>query len=331
MSNASDIQLAIVIPAYRKEFLGRALASIARQTDKRFRLYVGDDCSPAELESLVQSGAGGCELVYRRFEENLGARSLVQQWDRCVKLSREPWVWLFSDDDVMEPGCVAAFYQTLEETHAAFELYRFNTFIIDADDRAQAVNSPHPEVESAMDFAYHRLRGERHSTVQELIFSRAAYDRVGGFLDLPCAWCSDDAGIIRLSDRTGMRTIAGPRVQFRQSGMNVSSTFRNAKVNRDKRRAVMGYLDWLLEHFRAAKSERTPLNAEMLRQEAERWFLGQCQNLETCCTIAESRELAAFHARMWGGSRKRHFYRQMKRNSQLLLNRFVKGPLTGRS
>ena len=331
MKSDSDIKLAIVIPAYRRQFLARAIESIARQTDRRFRVYVGDDGSPEALEGVIRAAAGNCALTYQRFAENLGRRSLVQHWDRCIQLSSEPWVWLFSDDDVMEPDCVAAFYRTLDETSGGFDLYRFSTFIIGADDQVTAVCPTHPPIESALEFAYHRLRGERQSSVQELIFSRAAYDRVGGFLDLPCAWCSDDAGIVRFSEHTGIRTMAGPRVHFRVSGMNLTSTFRNVQVNRDKRRAVMAYLDWLLEHFRGARSNETPLDAAMLQREAKHWFIGQWEHLQTCCTLAESREMAAFFSRLWGGSPRRHFYRQMKRNAQLLLNQYVKEPLTGRT
>lgn len=321
-----DIELAIVIPAYREQFLASTLDSIASQTDRRFRVYVGDDCSPSALEAIVRRAAVDFEIRYRRFPENLGATSLVQHWDRCIKQTNESWIWLFSDDDVMEPECVAAFYRELERTKGTFDLYRFDTFIIDAEDRVQIVSNPHPEVESAFDFAYHRLRGERHSTVQELVFSRSAYDRVGGFLDLPCAWCSDDAGVIRLAGRSGIRKIAGPRVRFRRSGMNLSSTLDDARVNRDKRRAVMAYLDWLMEHFRCAESDRTPQRTEKLRREAKRWFVEQCMLLETTSSLAEADEMARFYSRTWGGWRQRHFLWYLKRNCQLLFNRILKQP-----
>ena len=45
--------LAIVIPYYKIIFFEKTLESLAKQTDKRFHVYIGDDGSPnAPLELL---------------------------------------------------------------------------------------------------------------------------------------------------------------------------------------------------------------------------------------------------------------------------------------
>jgi glycosyltransferase involved in cell wall biosynthesis len=154
-------ELAIIIPTYRVRFLERTLSSLAAQTDRRFHIYVGDDASPEAIEPIVKKFQARLPLTYHRFSENLGGRSLTQQWSRCIALSTEPWVWLFSDDDVMEPDCVASFYRTLAATHGGFNVYRFNTLVIDEDDQPLRLNPPHPEVESGMQFLYFLLRGLR--------------------------------------------------------------------------------------------------------------------------------------------------------------------------
>lgn len=328
MSENPDIKLAIVIPAYRKTFLERAIRSVAQQTDRRFRLYVGDDGSPEQLEPVVRSAAAGCDFVFKRFDQNLGGRSLVQHWDRCIRLSREQWVWVFSDDDVMEPGCVEAFYRELEQTRGAYDLYRFNTLQVDAHDRVGSVSPSHPVVESSLEFAYHRLCGTRHSTFQELIFSRQAYDRIGALPDFPHAWCADDAAIILLGDRTGIRTIESPRVRFRMSGENITSRYGDARINRGKRKASMLYLEWLMNHFRGARDERLMLDADMLRRAGERWFISQCIWLQTYCSMNECREMSQFATGMWGGSRRRHYFRFLRWNLGYAFNRVIKQPLS---
>lgn len=329
MSDNSDIKLAIVIPAYRKTFLERAIRSVAQQTDRRFRLYVGDDGSPEQLEPVVRSAAAGCDFVFKRFEQNLGGRSLVRHWDRCIQLSGEEWVWVFSDDDVMEPGCVEAFHRELEQTRGVYDLYRFNTLQVDANDCVAAVSPSHPAVESSLEFAYHRLCATRHSTFQELIFSRKAYERVVSLPDFPHAWCADDAAIILLGDKTGIRTIESPRVRFRMSGENITSLYGDARVNRGKRKASMLYLEWLMGHFRGVRDERLMLDAEMLRRAGERWFVSQCIWLQTYCSIAECREMSRFAAKMWGGNSRRHFLRFMRWNLGYVIDRVIKRPLSG--
>ncbi|HET9948812.1 MAG TPA: glycosyltransferase family 2 protein, partial [Longimicrobiales bacterium] len=180
--------LAIVIPAYKPEFLGPALASVAAQTDRRFTLYVGDDAGPPEIARLCATYSGGpVRLVYLRWEHNLGRRSLAAHWNRCVRACAEPWVWLFSDDDLMAPDCVAAFYEELARGPAT-DLLRFDTDVIDARGRRLVTSPPHPAHESGVDFVYDRLQGRRNSFVVEYVFRRGVFEREGGFPELPVAW-----------------------------------------------------------------------------------------------------------------------------------------------
>ena len=120
-------RLAIIIPAYKATFLPAALDSIAMQTCKDFTLYVGDDCSPEPIGSIVEQYKDKVNLVYQRFDTNLGGKDLVAQWERCIAMSHnEPYIWLFSDDDVMEPSCVEELLKQIENTKGAYDLYHFD-------------------------------------------------------------------------------------------------------------------------------------------------------------------------------------------------------------
>src|SRR5687768_6055275 len=109
--------LAIIIPAYKKQFLEKALESIARQSEKKYRVYIGDDNSPQDLKSVVDKFSSSVDINYHRYPTNLGRSNLVAHWERCIELStNEPWLWLFSDDDMMSDNCVGEFYRALENT-----------------------------------------------------------------------------------------------------------------------------------------------------------------------------------------------------------------------
>lgn len=269
--------LAIVIPAYKGQFLAVALASLAAQGNKVFRVYVGDDSSPEDLASICRAFETRLDLHCHRFESNLGGTSLPDQWNRCVELSTEPWVWLFADDDVMEPDCVARFYQVLAETRGACDLYRFNTLTIDGDGRVIKINRPHPERESSLEFAYHRLRGNRDSYASEYIFSRRAYDRCGGMARLPLAWCADDASWIGFATVTGIRTISGPRVMWRRSGLNITAL--KGETVTIKLQAAALFADDLDARF-AEEDFAAGRIPQALFEEAKRdWFYGQLQSM----------------------------------------------------
>ena len=99
--------VAIIIPAYKQRFLNETLASIAKQTCNDFKVYIGDDASPEDLHPIVSAYEGKMDLLYHRFEENMGRTDLVGHWERCMALSDEPLIWLFSDDDMMPADGVA--------------------------------------------------------------------------------------------------------------------------------------------------------------------------------------------------------------------------------
>ncbi|MEQ1858115.1 MAG: glycosyltransferase family A protein, partial [Longimicrobiales bacterium] len=268
--------LAIVIPAYKPDFFRAALASVADQTDRRFRVYVGDDAGPPEIAGVcAEAAASGLDLVYHRFEENLGGRSLTAHWNRCVALSNEPWVWLFSDDDVMGPDCVAAVLDEIA-TGKTTEVLRFDTEVIDRRGGTLEVNPAHPEVETGTDFIYSRLRGERNSYVVEYVFRRAAFDRAGGFPDFPVAWCSDDVAWYSFSGGGGIRTLRRGLVRWRASGVNITDAKR--RNQREKLDAGARFLRFVRDNV-APRDHDVARSPEDWRRAEERWWVGQIRYL----------------------------------------------------
>jgi glycosyltransferase involved in cell wall biosynthesis len=298
----SGSSLAIVIPAYKAQFLASTLTSLASQTDQRFGLYIGDDASPEPIEKITRGFSfRSTQLVYHRFEENLGSRSLTAQWQRCVALSHEPWIWLFSDDDVMELGCVSAFYQALERTRSDYDVYHFNTVYIDSRDALTEILPPHPDWESWKTFTYFFLRGLRFSTAQELVFSRKAYERIGGFVDLPLAWGTDQATLMALAGEKGIGHIPGPRVRFRMSGQNISST-RDRRLDLLKIDAARQLCLWIFQQIERVPDPHFELDDEVLRNELLVWFKQHLAILHTWLTPAQCMRLAQFIKENWGKS-----------------------------
>ncbi len=280
--------LAIVIPAFRSKFLKESLSSIARQSDQRFTVYVGNDNSPEDLFSVCQQFQNEIHIEYTKYDSNLGGKSLSNHWDRCVRLSKEPWIWLFSDDDVMGVQCVEKFYETLHRTQMEYDLYRFNLEIIDAYGGVLRTPDPHPEMETGSEFILRRLKGGCYSTACEYIFSRKVFDRENGFVDFPLAWCSDDATWKKFSERTGIYTIVGPKVAWRFSGNSISSSGRRYAA--DKVRASISYLRWIRED----KALSAYLDQEVggVSRLFSRWFFGQIRRLRSRLSISESHQFA---------------------------------------
>lgn len=271
--------LAIVIPAYKAAFFHQALESIAAQTDRNFVVYVGDDASPHELRPICEVYQQRLTLCYTRFERNLGQKDLAAHWTRCVALASEPWIWLFSDDDVMEPGCVAAFHRRRLADAGAHDLYHFDVLEIDAQGAMQREAPPFEELTPALDFALARLRGRISSYAPDYVFALAALQGAGGFQAFPLAWCSDDATWIKLARRGGIRALRGARVRWRRSGQNITSA--NPLLAARKLDAAAQFVGWLERYLRQHPPLPSEPNRHQLLAQALTWLCGQSRHLLT--------------------------------------------------
>jgi glycosyltransferase involved in cell wall biosynthesis len=253
---ATGVELAVVIPAWRGRHLGAALESLRSQTDRRFRVYIGDDASGDDLLSLAKENGRGLDLVYHRFEENLGGRDLVAHWHRCIALTeKEPWIWLFSDDDVAEPECVATFFGAIQSGLSEVDLMRFNLKII--DDNGALVRTPKPNLpwESASEFLHSILvGGGREWRAPEHIFSRRVYQRKEGFVSLPMALYTDLATWVEFAEKGGVKTLPGPHLCWRSHGGGISSGQR-IQNNEALIEALTGFLHWLEHHLERDSGE----------------------------------------------------------------------------
>ena len=242
-------RLAIIIPAYKATFLPAALDSIAMQTCKDFTLYVGDDCSPEPISDIVEQYRDKIELVYQRFETNLGGKDLVAQWERCIAMSRdEPYIWLFSDDDVMEPNCVEELFRQIENTKGVYNLYHFNVDVIDESGTFKCRKQDYPAVLSAYRFYRGKNSMRLSAFVVENVFSRKVYERFGGFMKYDLAWGSDIATWIVFCGEKGMCTVPHARIKWRQSSQNISPNYSRQIAER-KLRADQNLLNWAYQYF----------------------------------------------------------------------------------
>ncbi|HSY18933.1 MAG TPA: glycosyltransferase family A protein [Candidatus Acidoferrales bacterium] len=301
MSDTTSKPLVIIVPAYKTSFLRAALESIAAQTDKNFQTHVFDDHSPEPVEKVVQEFTGRLPMKFHRFEENLGGTSLVRHWERCVRLTEEPWVWIFADDDVMEAGCVADFYAELKRTQSLHDLYRFDTVRIDGKGARISEGPRHPASESGADFLLARLTGERNVTLQESIFSRRAWESAGGLPDFPLGWHSDEAFTAALGVRQPLRAIPGARVHWRFSDINISSIASFEMTNR-KVMASVRFFQWVADFFKT----HAPTQQETAIRVSEAWLMNYLRTcweflgLQTCLALDRLAHEAWHRPRGWG-------------------------------
>lgn len=216
--------LAIVIPYYKYTFFDATLLSLSTQTDKRFKVYIGDDASSENPLDVLEKYKAVVNFVYKRFETNLGGKSLVKQWERCIDMAAdEEWIMILGDDDTIADNCVACFYLHLAEVEQQkINVIRYATVVIDQNDTELSIVHTHPKYEKSVDFLMRKFKGGTRSSLSEFIFKKKVLQNVK-FKDLPLAWYSDLLAVLEVSFFSSIYTINEAVVCFRWSGINITS------------------------------------------------------------------------------------------------------------
>jgi len=237
--------LAIVIPYYKLTFFEETLESLAHQTDKRFKVYIGDDASPENPEGLLNKYQGKFDFVYHQFESNLGGTSLTQQWERCIALSaNEEWIMILGDDDYLGNTVVEQFYINLPLFKSKTNLVRFASRTIVQAENHKARICENPLWEIATDAYYRKFKLLTRSSLSEYVFFKEAYER-HGFYNYPLAWNSDDRAWLDFSENKPIYSINGGVVCVRLSDLNISGKRDNLEM---KNASQVAFYKYLIQH-----------------------------------------------------------------------------------
>ena len=271
--------LAIVITYYKLTFFEATLQSLVNQTNKKFKVYIGNDASPENPSVLLKKYKPQLDFNYQQFDNNLGSISLVKQWERCMNfIGDEQWVIILGDDDTLSENCVELFYQNLNkaETHNC-DVIRFATKVIDEKGKAISNLHSHPEIENSVDFLFRKIKGGTRSSLSEYVFKKNDISNIG-FKNFPLGWHSDDLAVLEFSKFKNIYTINSSTVFVRLSTLNISGMSDNLK---QKNIATFNYYYYLLNNkeplFDAKQTEILLFRLEKTFQDNKKntsfWFL----------------------------------------------------------
>lgn len=272
--------LAIVVPYYKLTFFEETLQSLDNQTNKLFKVYIGDDASSENPATLLEKYQNKFDVIYHRFEENLGGISLTKQWDRCIALSNnEEWIMILGDDDVLGNNVIEVFYENLEEIESVgANVIRYATQVIDDNGTAISGVFKNPKLEKSSNFYFRRHSGLVRSSMSEHIFKRISYFK-HKFKDYPIAWHSDDYAWIDFSENKPVFALNESLVKIRISVESLSGRTDN---NNLKAKARSFFLKDIIFHKLMEFDKKQSLKLLMLlesdfkknqRLSFNEWFL----------------------------------------------------------
>ena len=264
--------LAIVIPYYKKTFFRETMESIATQTCKDFVLYIGDDASPETPLDIIDDYKDIISIVYHRFEENLGGKDLVTQWERCIALTNgEDWIWLFSDDDTMENTCVEEFYSVLKD-YSDVRIMRYKKEFCNIVQGTSFSSTYKKGFSYFHDFVWDGLDlTENHVTMPEFLFHRSLYKKYG-IINVPLAWGSDKITYLQYVFDSGIIYNLSTCVKYRYSDRNISAN-KEQEQDKIKFKGRIDTIKWHRYFFSQVKIKYREINIVELQR---RYIDRQC-------------------------------------------------------
>ena len=233
------MRFSFVLPAYKSEYLNVAIDSILQQTYIDFELIIVDDASPYHLESIVNQYNDN-RIVFHRNENNIGGKNLVSNWNKCIKYAKGEYVILASDDDIYSPFFLQQVDERIKD-YPDVDIIRSRVNRIDSDGIITDIEQIYKPFMPFSEFVFYWSKGIINC-IANYAFKRTALLDAGGFVDMPCAWYSDDITIVNMSFN-GIATTDDALFYFRTSDKSISWTF-NKETIRKKWKANGMFYQW---------------------------------------------------------------------------------------
>ena len=237
-----SVKVSFCIPAYKGKYIKDTIYSILAQTFKDIEIIVVDDQSPDNIGEIV-SEIHDSRVRYYMNEENLGGKNPLYNFNKAFSYAQGDYAVIAGDDDLYHPQ-YAEKMVSLADAHPDIDIFHCRISIIDGEGKLTKVGDLWPEYETCADYLYSRGVRRCAQTMPEFFVRTSALQRVGGMVEMPLAWYSDDATWFLLAREKGIITTPEVLFHWRYSGINISSRF---DVTEKKVNAAEKYKEWLRE------------------------------------------------------------------------------------
>lgn len=215
------IKYSILVPAFKRAYLGKCIESVLSQTYNNWELIIVDDDSPENLASVV--GIYDDERIrYYRNAANCGAVDVVDNWNICLGYATGTYCICMGDDDCLLPDCLQE-YDNLITRNPELFVYHAWTEIINEYGEVMDMQEPRPEREGVFSMVWNRWQG-RAQFIGDFLFDVAVLRAEGGFYKVPMAWGSDDISAFRAAIQGGIANMQKPGFQYRVSSITISTS-----------------------------------------------------------------------------------------------------------
>lgn len=260
------MKYSVTIPAYKSKYLAECIDSVLAQTYADFEIVIVNDASPNDLDSIVYK-YDDSRIRYYKNEKGFGAEHVVGNWNKCLEYAKGDFIICMGDDDKLTPTCLEQYaelikkYPELDVYHARFEL-------IDENSNIHRINyiDKREEFEATYTLLENRFNN-RLQYIGDHLFRTEKLRNKGGFVDLPCAWFSDELSVAMMAGEKGIATTPDIAFQYRISNKNISN---NNSLTRQKVEATNKARKWYLNFINSNTSFGDDMRLSLIKMMEKR-------------------------------------------------------------
>ena len=217
-----DKLVSIGLPIIKSEFLKKAIESCLIQTYTNFELIIQNNAKESivkfKIKEIIDS-FDDARISYFETEKQL---PMVQNWSDTLKKFNGDFCTILCDDDKWHPDFIKEMLR-LAKKFPSTNIFHARVVTIDQFDNKLSLSPLCPEFESGLDFLYHRMAGFRNNYLSDFIVRTDSLRKIGGFVDLPDGWGSDDITWFKIASKGGVAYSSRELFYYRDSPVNTSN------------------------------------------------------------------------------------------------------------
>lgn len=239
--------ISIGIPAVKSAFLHETIQSALDQTYKNVEIIIVNNAVNNEKKLIKNLVKTFLDNRIQYFENSIQL-PIIQNWNFVLSKTNGMYFSLLSDDDYWDKDFLKELF-ALTIPNEKINIFHSRVAFVNEKSELKQLAPLCSNYEDIFDFIYHRVVNYRQHFVSDFMLKNASLKAMGGFVEIPDAWGSDDITWFKLANNEGVGYCDKPLFFYRESTLNIT----NSASIKNKLAAIPVYINYIKEIVEAKK------------------------------------------------------------------------------